>query len=88
MNLFANRFLNRILHKALWAALLPLCALWGVAQAVADHHRVDMPSNLRAATELPSEWQGQPLRPVALSEVELRFGRHFPGTVARMTTGQ
>jgi hypothetical protein len=88
MSLLANRFLNRVLHKTLWAALLPLCALWGVAQAVADHHRVDLPGSVRAATELPSEWQGQPLRPLSLSEVELRFARHFPGTVARMTTGQ
>jgi len=34
MNIFANRFLNRVLHKTLWAVLLPLCLLWGVAQAV------------------------------------------------------
>jgi hypothetical protein len=88
MSMLANRFLNRVLHKTLWAALLPLCALWGIAQAVADYHRVDLRGSVRAATELPSEWQGQPLRPLALSEVEMRFARHFPGTVARMTTGQ
>jgi hypothetical protein len=88
MSLLANRFLNRVLHKTLWATLLPLCALWGIAQAVADHHRVDLPGSARAAVELPSEWQGQPLRPLVLSEVEMRFARHFPGTVARMTTGQ
>lgn len=88
MSLLANRFLNRVLHKTLWAAVLPFCALWGIAQSVADYHRVDLPGSPRVATELPTEWQGQPLRPLALSEVEMRFARHFPGTVARMTTGQ
>lgn len=88
MNPLANRFVNRVLHKTLWAALLPLCALWGIAQAVVDHHLVDAPGSVRTATELPAKWLGHPLRPLALSEVELRFARHFPGTVARMTTGQ
>ena len=38
--------------------------------------------------ELPSQWQGRPLRPLALSEVEQRFARQFPGTLARMTDGR
>lgn len=94
MNLLENRFLNRVLHKTLWAALLPLCALAGVAQVASDrHHTADTtdPSAhvLRGSPnqpiELPSQWHGAALRPLALSEVELRFARHFPGTVARLT---
>jgi len=98
MKLLENRFLNRVLHKALWAALLPLCALWGVAQAVsttmATHGHGADPSATAARApdampaELPTHWQGAPLRPLALSEVELRFAKHFPGTVARMTDGR
>nr|WP_295775757.1 hypothetical protein [Rhodoferax sp.] len=93
MNLLENRFLNRVLHKALWAAVLPLCALAGVAQIAMDHHR-DADAGLAdaaprtsttTARELPTQWRGATLRPLALSDVELRFAKHFPGTVARMT---
>nr|WP_295786811.1 hypothetical protein [Rhodoferax sp.] len=93
MNLLENRFLNRVLHKALWAAVLPLCALAGVAQIATDHRR-DADSGLAdaaprtfttTARELPTQWRGATLRPLALSDVELRFAKHFPGTVARMT---
>lgn len=92
MKLLENRFLNRVLHKTLWAAVLPLCALGGVAQVLADHHATDggveatvtqAPAN--QAVELPTQWQGATLRPLALSDVELRFAKHFPGTVARLT---
>ena len=93
MNILENRFLNRVLHKTLWAAVLPICALVGVAQLVTDlHPKADTDpssSTTRAtpnqASELPNEWQGARLRPLALSDVELRFAKHFPGTLARMT---
>lgn len=86
--LFGNRFVNRVLHKTLWAAALPLCAAWSIATAMADHRPGTLPASTAQATvELPSQWQGTPLRPLALSDVELRFARHFPGTVARMTDG-
>lgn len=84
MNILENRFLNRVLHKSLWAAVLPLCALWGVAQGVDQQPHADWPSQ---NAELPAQWQGAPLRPLALGEVERRFARHFPGTVARLTDG-
>jgi len=89
--MFDNRFLNRVLHKTLWAVLLPLCMLWGVAQAV---NTSSEPSNPRqgdassVAAELPAQWNGVPLRPLALSEVERRFARHFPGSIARLTDGE
>lgn len=92
MKLLENRFLNRVLHKTLWAAVLPLCALGGVAQVVADHPTADGRVGVNAtqapasqAGELPTQWQGAALRPLALSDVELRFAQHFPGTVARLT---
>lgn len=87
MNFLENRFLNRVLHKALWVALLPLCALWGMGQAVADRAAPRSENISTQSVELPTEWQGTPLRPMALSEVEQRFARHFPGTLVRMTDG-
>lgn len=93
MNMLENRFLNRVLHKSLWAAVLPLCALAGVVQVATDLHRQEEVGVLGNATrahtqtqgDLPTQWQGSRLRPLALSDVELRFAKHFPGTVARMT---
>ncbi|MES2952522.1 MAG: hypothetical protein V4858_28675 [Pseudomonadota bacterium] len=93
MHILENRFLNRVLHKTLWVAVLPLCALVGVVQVVTDQHRAESvtrganaahtPAN--QASELPTHWHGATLRPLALGDVELRFTKHFPGTVARMT---
>jgi hypothetical protein len=40
------------------------------------------------SVEWPSQWQGQALRPLALSDVERRFARQFPGSMARLTDGQ
>ena len=94
--LLENRFLNRVLHKALWAAVLPLCAIAGIAQAVVEQHRAAEPGqadhsarvDARQASELPTHWNGAALRPLALSDVEQRFAKHFPGTVARMANDQ
>ena len=96
MHLLENRFLNRVLHKALWAVLLPLCALAGVAQVAFDwHHARDTGQGgpvaraaYKQASEPPREWQGAPLRPLALSDVEMRFAKHFPGSLARLTNGR
>ena len=87
-NVFSNRFVNRVLHKVLWATLLPLCALWGIGQAMAERSAAPRANTSMPSEELPTEWQGAPLRPLALSEVELRFTQHFPGSVARMTDGK
>jgi hypothetical protein len=43
---------------------------------------------VQTAHELPTHWRGATLRPLALSDVELRFAKHFPGTVTRMTDGK
>ncbi len=90
---FSNRFVNRVLHKTLWLVVLPLCTMWSIGSAVVEHrvHGTDTSSAafsaVQTATELPTQWHGAPLRPLALGDVELRFARHFPGTVARMTDG-
>ena len=70
MKLLENRFLNRVLHKTLWAVVLPLCALAGVAQGVAEQHRAadsgHAVSAARASShlagELPTHWHGFALR--------------------------
>lgn len=93
MDILENRFLNRVLHKALWAAVLPLCAIAGVAQVINGMHvdantGVVITASLAATqrdSDLPSQWHGAPLRPLALSDVELRFAKYFPGTISRMT---
>ena len=82
-----NTFLNRVLHKSLWTAMLPLCLLWSLAGAFTAS-RLTNGAPRADATELPAQWQGRPLRPLALSAVEERFLQHFPGTLARMTNGQ
>lgn len=93
-SLFANRFINRVLHKTGLAILLPACLLWSLAQAIgqsATPSEAASASKPRAdgvSTELPTQWKGAPLRPLALSEVEHRFARRFPGSIARMTDGQ
>ena len=90
-SLFANRFINRVLHKTLLAVLLPACLLWSVAQSIGQSDgRSDATSPVKTmtSTELPTHWNGAPLRPLALSEVEHRFARRFPGSIARMTDGE
>ena len=70
--------------KTLCALLLPLCALWSGVQALRPS--VTATAAITAA-ELPTQWNGQPLRPLALSPLEARFARSFPGSIARMTDG-
>jgi hypothetical protein len=84
--MFDNSFLNRVLFKSLCAVVLPACIVWGVAATWA--RPVPPAASQATGFELPAQWQGQPLRPLALSEVEQRFARQFPGTLARMTDGR
>jgi hypothetical protein len=48
----------------------------------------DQSNPAAAARELPREWDGKRLRPLALSAVEQRFSAQFPGRVARLTDGE
>ena len=83
--MFTNTFINRTLHKTMWAILLPACMLWSAVTA--SHQTVAVQPVQNSIGELPTQWQGQPLRPLALSEVEERFAQRFPGTLGRMTDG-
>ncbi|MDP2033642.1 MAG: hypothetical protein Q8K29_09560 [Polaromonas sp.] len=83
--MFDNSFINRVLHKSLWLLLLPACVLWAAFAALS--RPVLVPDTRAGNSEFTTEWQGQPLRPLALSEVEERFARRFPGTLSRLTNG-
>jgi hypothetical protein len=87
--LFANRFVHRVVYKSACAIVLPLCALGAAGHlattsaAAPQGHTTGTPTT--ASTEWPREWQGRPLRPLVLSDVEQRFARRFPGEMARLT---
>ena len=70
--------------KAAFAAVLVACALWP-AFGTRGEGRAQRGN---AFVEAPREWQGRPLRPVALGAVEQRFAAQFPGRIARLTDGE
>jgi len=82
---FANRFVNRIAHKAVFAFVMGLCLVWSVAFALRPQA---VPAIAASFHEWPSQWDGAALRPLALSEVEQRFAERFPGAIARLTDGR
>ena len=84
--MFENTFFGRVLHKLAWAVLLPACMLWSGWHAFATKSAPSAAS--RIAAELPTHWDDRPVRPLALSAVEERFARAFPGSLARLTDGQ
>ena len=84
--MFDNNFINRVLLKSLCVLVLPACMAWSAVAALTAT-RADA-SATPAAPELPTQWRGRPLRPLALGDVEERFARRFPGTLARLTDGQ
>ena len=71
---------------------LPLTMLLATCAALpslAGRHDATNESVLGAiSTELPRDWNGRPLRPLALGAVEARFASHFPGRIARLTDEQ
>lgn len=81
---FANHFINRIGHKTAFAFAMVLCMLWSTAAALRPPAHAD---DVAMTPEWPSQWDGVPLRPLALSDVEQRFADHFPGAIGRMTDG-
>ncbi|MBS0338883.1 MAG: hypothetical protein JSS56_00040 [Proteobacteria bacterium] len=84
---FSNRFINRIGHKTAFGVVMLACIVWSSAAALLaspDATR-EQAANFE---ESPTQWEGAPLRPLALSPVEQRFARQFPGTIARMTDGR
>ncbi len=86
--MFENRFINRAFIKALCLLLLPLCAVWNARAPRPAAPGAGGAAGSHVAAEFPARWQGRPLRPLALGEVEQRFARQFPGSLARLTDGQ
>lgn len=82
---FANRFVNRIAHKSAFALVMLLCVVWSAANAL---HARPEPTASTPFQEWPADWDGEPLRPLALGDVEQRFAAHFPGAIARLTEDQ
>lgn len=80
-----NTFAHRVLGKSLFGAAMLACALWGAVGAGSDASTF---TPTPAAAELLAHWQGQPVRPLALSAVEQRFAERFPGAITRLTDGR
>lgn len=70
-DLAADQWPHALVALLLWCAMLPLGLTREPAAPAA-------PSG-----EWPAQWQGQPLRPLAMSDVERRFAQRFPGRIAR-----
>lgn len=62
-----------------------VCVIGSAYQAMA----ITVPQNNTAIPYIDWSytWKGAPIRPLALSEVEIRFAQNFPGEIVRMTDG-
>jgi hypothetical protein len=76
-----HRLVRRVLPKLACALLLPACLTIAAVRLQAAPE----PPAAPPATEFPTRWEGRPLRPLVLSDVEQRFARQFPGSIARLT---
>jgi len=85
--MFDNTFVLRVIYKAACVLVAIVCLGWWGALRFTPSPSGGGPAWGHTPAEPPREWQGRPLRPLALSEVEQRFARHFPGTIARLTDG-
>ncbi|MDO5290328.1 MAG: hypothetical protein Q4F13_11930 [Pseudomonadota bacterium] len=85
MPLLPNTFTCRVLGKAAFGAAMLACALAGAWRSAPP---AGAPLAALPAAELPAHWQGQPVRPLALSAVEQRFAQRFPGRISRLTDGR
>ncbi len=85
----ANTFTHRVLHKAAFGLAMLFCIAWafGASFALRSAHDEIASNAAGNPVELPTEWDGAKLRPLALSAVEQRFADGFPGTIARLTDG-
>ena len=84
--LLQNRFVDRVAHKALFAVAMTLSLVGGFAGAASSAASAPPPGG--RFNEWPAAWDGSPLRPMALTDVEHRFAQQFPGAIARMTDGE
>lgn len=83
--MFDNSFLHRVAWKLACMIVLPLCLVWGVVRSVTA---AEPATQNGASPEQPAEWNGRPVRPLALSDVEQRFAARFPGSLQRFTDGE
>jgi hypothetical protein len=79
----AMRALEGSSAKLLFAAVLLACGLAPLMQPSAIGSEASLHS-----PEWPTQWEGQAVRPLALSAVEMRFAARFPGHIARLTDGE
>lgn len=68
---------------ALMVLLLSLAAALPLLAPAASHAE-----GTTRHVEWPPQWDGRPLRPLAMSEVEQRFAARFPGAIARFSDGE
>jgi hypothetical protein len=83
--MFDNTFLARVFWKFACAVAVPLCLAIAAHNLIASTHPT---LGAQQPVELPSQWDGRPVRPLVLTEVEQRFARQFPGRIARLTDGE
>ncbi|WP_028601093.1 hypothetical protein [Ottowia thiooxydans] len=76
-----NTFQNRVLGKVMFGCAMLACALAGAFSSA----REVVPSPAMQAVEVPQQWEGAIVRPLALSAVERRFADRFPGRITRLT---
>lgn len=84
--LLQNRFVDRVAHKTLFAVAMMLSLVGGFAGAASS--AASAPPSGGRFNEWPVAWDGSPLRPMALTDVEHRFAQQFPGAIVRMTDGE
>lgn len=70
-----------------WARLLVLVSL-SVVTLWPRLQPAPVMASMAAAVEWPREFEGRPLRPLALTAVEQRFAERFPGAIARFSDGE
>lgn len=77
--MFDNTFVHRVAYKLACGVVALIClACWGAALTRSDAGETRQRAPRQP--ELPSHW-----RPLALTDVEHRFARQFPGSIARLT---
>ena len=86
--LHSARVQNRVLGKSLFGVAMLACALWAGAGGAGVRDAASASLAIDHATELPRQWQGVAVRPLALSAVEQRFAERFPGRIMRLTDGR
>jgi exosortase/archaeosortase family protein len=75
--------------KGCLALALLSCLAWNASGSRDPYLFSVSPASAReGGVEWPAAWQGRPLRPLALTDAERRFGEGFPGRIVRLTDGE